>query len=108
MSKLKEVNNYEMEAGLEKRLKETLPGGMMQILSWQDKSPFTTVNHGDLRLDNWYFNNKEGKLEGGLYDWALAVRGPCWYDIAWMLSHSFNNKFQTDNEEDLLYVVSSE
>ena len=75
----------------------------MKILKWCDESPFKTVCHGDSRLDNFYFQEHEdGSLTGGMYDWALSLRAPCYYDVSWMLTHSFPCDFQTEYEGEFL------
>ena len=105
---LKEQNGYVIDKQYAKRIKKTLSEGLMRMLVWMDNSPFQTINHGDPRLDNWFFKEKKGEngevdeVEGGLYDFALAVRSPCYYDVSWMLSHSWPNDFTNDHEEEFL------
>jgi len=103
MKLVKDVNGYEMDPALSKRLRGNLPSAFMKMLFWFEKSPFLTICHGDSRLDNWYFvDNEDGSSAGGLYDWALALRSPCYYDLSWMMTHSWPTGFTRDNTEDLL------
>ena len=40
-------------------------------------SPFLAINHGDPRLDNFFFNEEGTDNKIGLLDWQLMVKGSC-------------------------------
>lgn len=58
------------------------------FLSWFAKSPFTTLCHGDPRIENWYFpiTKGEGDTEAGLFDWQQVMNGPSYTDVCWFLT----------------------
>jgi hypothetical protein len=100
---LKQDNDYSPSPAMAKALETTFPDGFYKMLQWCTKSPFTTICHGDARIDNVFFKEQDdGTLEAGLYDWAQAMVAPCFYEMSWALSHSFAVDFHTQHEEDLL------
>ncbi|GMI38418.1 hypothetical protein TeGR_g3389 [Tetraparma gracilis] len=75
----------------------------MKVLLWCCDSPFKTICHGDGRIDNVFFVTKEdGSVEAGLFDWAQAIVGPCFYEMAWTVSHSHDPTFLEEHQNVLL------
>jgi thiamine kinase-like enzyme len=54
-----------------------------------------TVCHGDPRIDNWFFDEKDGANNIGLLDWQLMVRGGCALDVSWY----FNTTVDADDAQ---------
>ena len=48
-----------------------------EIMEFDVVSPFLTINHGDPRLDNFFFNEEGTDNKIGLLDWQLMVKGSC-------------------------------
>ncbi|GMH58003.1 hypothetical protein TrRE_jg997, partial [Triparma retinervis] len=102
------TNNYSPEPDVVTALYKTVPNGLPKILTWCSSSAYTTVCHGDARIDNVYFRPNadpryEGmKYEGGMYDWAQCMRAPAFYDLSWAISHSFSRDFYAEHADRLV------
>jgi len=61
-----------------------------------------TLIHGDLRLDNIFFNESGADTQVIFADWQLMGRGPGAYDIAYLLSGALAEDISPSTEEALL------
>lgn len=62
-----------------------------------------TVLHGDLRLDNVFFDDVDGRpADLAFIDWQFTARGPGVCDVAYFLSQSVDVEVRRKHEMDLL------
>lgn len=78
-----------------------------------DSSSFTTVFHGDPRIDNWFFDEKDaaGEVvsEVGLLDWQLMAKGSSACDLSWFYSTTMSAGDEEGGDgEDLVSVYYRE
>ena len=96
-----DIDNLDIDPALLKEGKGWLKV-VDKLLQWSAVScPFLTVTHGDPRIDNWYFPQRDisgGQL--GLLDWQIMMRAPCQSDVTWFACTSF--QLIEDQAEDVL------
>ena len=67
------------------------PGVLMSVQNhFATNDAWLTICHGDPRIDNWFFDEKDGAgavvNEIGLLDWQLMFKGGSATDISWYFS----------------------
>jgi hypothetical protein len=81
-----------------KEIQAALPGMIKDLFTVQvhqsTRKKWMTVNHGDTRTDNWFFNepkpDNSGTNEIGVIDWQLMTKSCCANDISWFFSTSID------------------
>ena len=63
-----------------------------------------TLVHGDFRLDNIFFDGRQGEDEVVIIDWQLAGRGCAAYDVAYLLGGALAPDLSRDDELALLHA----
>ena len=71
-------------------------------------SPWKTINHGDPRLDNFFFNEKNNEQSIGLLDWQLIVKAGCAGDLSWFVCTSVTDEFATQHWDGLMALYFAE
>ncbi|GMH90236.1 hypothetical protein TrVE_jg4774 [Triparma verrucosa] len=103
---LKKENDYEPSDVIVNALSSLIPTNIQAIFNYCIDHPLNTICHGDPRTDNVYFiDNPEGsalKYEAGLFDWAQAMIAPCFYDVSWAISQSYDREFCTEHHDSLV------
>lgn len=66
------------------------------------------VNHGDPRLENWFFYHEDGQKKCGALDWQVMSKGDVTRDLAWFFGVSCSVEFQTAHEAELLDLYFAE
>jgi hypothetical protein len=61
-----------------------------------------TLLHGDLRLDNVFWDRSDGAPRVALVDWQIAVKGRGPYDLAYFMSQSVDPAIRAAHEEALV------
>ena len=105
---LQKENGYSPSPPLVAALKNLVPDNMLVLLRWCVDHPLNTVCHGDPRTDNVYFigDPAAGTLTAGLFDFALAINAPCFYDISWSLGNLRKDFFDEHHDELLKFYWS--
>ena len=68
---------------------------------WITAHPRTIV-HGDFRMDNLFFGQREGDAPVVIVDWQGTLRGKGAHDLAYFLSQSMPVADRRANERDLV------
>ena len=63
-----------------------------------------TLVHGDFRLDNIFFDGRQGEDEVVIIDWQLAGRGCAAYDVAYLLGGALPVDLSREGERSLLHA----
>ena len=63
-----------------------------------------TLVHGDFRLDNIFFDGRQGEDEVVIIDWQLAGRGSAAYDVAYLLGGALPVDLSREGERSLLHT----
>jgi hypothetical protein len=87
-----------------KQYAESLSNGAKQTLHWLDENGIklmkllarqpSTLNHGDFRLDNLFFDDSANEIV--LCDWQTPLSGPLGIDLAYFLSASLTTENQSE------------
>jgi hypothetical protein len=77
------------------------------FLQYASTNPETLgVNHGDTRLDNFFFYNEDAEKGGapaaGVLDFQIMMRADISHDVAYFLGSSCTPDFQAQHETELL------
>ena len=66
-----------------------------------------TIVHGDYRLDNLFFDTRDGRPTIVALDWEFCTRGRGTYDLATFISEAFSPEARRREEMDLLRLYHS-
>ena len=78
------------------------------IMDFDVKSPWHTINHGDPRMDNFFFNEKGTDNKIGLLDWQLMIKGSATQDLSWFMCTNLTKAFRLEHWDGLLEMYFNE
>lgn len=106
---LKKENSYTPSPEIVSALVGLIPKNIQVILNYCVDHPLNTICHGDARTDNVFFiQNPSGssyKYEAGMFDWAQAMIAPCFYDVSWVISQSYDKNFNNEHHDGKIRAV---
>ena len=88
------------------RVAERLEPQIRQVRDRLSEHPRTIV-HGDYRLDNLFFDARDGRPTIIAIDWEFCTRGKGTYDLAVFISEAFSPEARRREEMDLLRLYHS-
>jgi hypothetical protein len=92
-------------------IKQNALSWFQNFKSMQDyfaNSPWLCINHGDPRLDNFFFNEKDSKDKIGLLDWQLIIKASCAGDLSWFVCTNITEEFAEEHWNNLLTLYLNE
>jgi len=92
---------------MQKKLGECF-NAFRDIMDFDVKSPWHTINHGDPRMDNFFFNEKGTDNKIGLLDWQLMIKGSATQDLSWFMCTNLTKAFRLEHWDGLLEMYFNE
>jgi hypothetical protein len=72
-----------------------------KLQAWINEEPRTVI-HGDFRLDNLFFDSRDGEFQVACCDWQASVRGKGIHDLAYFLASNLVTSMRREHEQALI------